>query len=290
MNNVDNTAAICCCFQLLCIISASTEMRPVHKTSALLRSCGSAVINLGDADVVRTLRLKQMGLLFDQTVEGESDNAEALAAQERAISSASEALWSTVLMPSLSCFDWAETAVACARNLVLCCGDDIIGVANWQLVAMGNTIPGLEFDQDLLATSSGRRTFLRDCFCVLSVRSPTEVLTAASRSKYNAKMHAKNRGETIPSGLLLPYCVLSGPTQLSFVNKRKSSAFKKEQPPPMFHRFRDSGFGIFSDIVREFSGRMEIHGAEYGLGSESINAVPQALPVPSSAAVLTSIR
>ena len=234
--------------------------------------------------------MKQLGLLFDQTVESESDDADTTAALERAVSSVSEALWSAVVMPSLAAVEWAETAVACARNLVVCCSDDVIGAANWQVVAMGGTIPGLEFDDDLLATSSGKRMFLRDCFSLQCVRSPTEVLTAACRARYNAKMYAKTRGETMAAGALLPYCVLSGPTQLSFVNKRKSSAFKKELPPPMFHRFRDLGFGFFSDVVREFSGRAATSGEDYGSSSVSSNAVPQAQPLPSVESALTSIR
>ena len=68
--------------------------------------------------------------------------------------------------------------------------------------------------------------------------------------------------------------MLSGPTQLSFVNKKKSSAYRKEQQPAMFHRFRDLGFGFFADAVREYSGA----GAgdadvDDGLGSGSSSAV-----------------
>lgn len=128
--------------------------------------------------------------------------------------------------------------VAYARNLLLCCSDDVIGVANWQSLSLSAlpVIPGLEFDEDLLVTSNGKRMFVRDCFCVHTVRSPTEILTAASRAIFCAKMRAKTRGETAAAGALLPYCVLSGPTQLSFVNKPKSSAFRKELLPPMFHR------------------------------------------------------
>jgi hypothetical protein len=145
---------------------------------------------------------------------------------------------SAIIAPALKCFCWSEMPVSCARNLVLCCSDDVIGTANWQSLGLGAlSIPGLEFDEDLLATSNGKRMFLRDCFCMLSVRSPTEILTAASRAIFCAKMRAKTRGETVAAGALLPYCVLSGPTQLSFVNKKKSSAFRKELPPPMFHRF-----------------------------------------------------
>ena len=273
-----------------------------HAHIHTINTCSSCIIDLGDAQIVRELCLKQLQLLFDQTIDSENDDADAVAALERAVSSVSEALWSGVVKPCLDCVDWAETAVACARNLVMCCCDDVIGAANWQVVAMGNTIHGLEFDDDLLASSSGRRTFLRDCFSLQCLRSPTEVLTAACRAKYNAKMYAKTRGETAAAGALMPYCVLSGPTQLSFVNKRKSSAFKKALQPPMFHRFRDAGLGFLVDVVREFSGRAAVGDGENGVGggggassssgssSSSSNAAPEVQPLPSANDVLTSIR
>ncbi len=195
-----------------------------------------------------------------------------------------------VVLPAFACVNWEDSAVACVRNIVFCCGDDVISSANWQLLSPGVLVntPGLEFDDDLLATSNGKRLVLRDFFCLQLVRSPTELLTAASRAIFNTKMRAKTRGETAAAGAVLPFCVLSGPTQLTFVNKRKSSSFQKELPPPMFHRFRDLGFGFFADIVREYSGAA----AEAAGDDVSSSAVPRALPPLDSSAtgVLTSIR
>ena len=165
-------------------------------------------------------------------------SADAAQARNRSFAAVSDAMLAAVIAPALACVNWPETAVSCARNLVLCCDDLVISAANWQSLSIGTLahLPGLEFDEDLLTTSNGKRMVLRECFCIHSVRSPTEILTAASREFFRAKMRAKTRGETVAAGALLPYCVLAGPTQLTFVNKRKSSAFRKEMPPPMFHR------------------------------------------------------
>ncbi len=214
--------------------------------------------------------------------------ADAAHALSRALSAVNDAMLNAVLMPIFDSIDWMQTAVACVRNLVIVCGDNVICAGNWQLLAPGGLvkIPGLEFDEDLLATSNGKRLVLRDFFCVQSVCSPTEVLTAASRANFNFKMRAKTRGETIAAAALLPYCVLSGPTQLTFVNKRKSSAFRKVMPPPMFHRFKDVGFGFFADVVREYSG-MAQQTDDDGGGSRSSSALP--LPLPPLG-LLDSIR
>ena len=111
-----------------------------------------------------------------------------------------------VIVPALTCVNWSETAVACARSLVICCGDNVISAANWQSLSLGELarVPGLEFDDDLLATSNGKRLVLRDILCVQCVQSPTDVLTAASRAIFTDKMRAKTRGETIAAGALLP--------------------------------------------------------------------------------------
>jgi hypothetical protein len=81
--------------------------------------------------------------------------------------------------------------------------------------------------------------------------------------------------------------VLSGPTQLSFVNKPKSSAFRKELPPPMCHRFRDSNFGFFMDVVGCYNEIGEDAGSnDNDAGMLSSSAVPQVLQPPSSESVL----
>ena len=83
------------------------------------------------------------------------------------------------------------------------------------------------------------------------------------------------------------YCVLSGPTQLSFVNKKKSSAFRKALPPPMFHRFTNLGSGFFAGIVREYGGAAaDAEGDEGG----SSNAAPQTPPRAGATNTLESIR
>ncbi len=193
------------------------------------------------------------------------------------------------MLPAFACVNWEDSAVACVRNIVFCCGDDVISSANWQLLSPGVLVntPGLEFDDDLLATSNGKRLVLRDFGCLQLVRSPTEIMTAASRAIFNTKMRAKTRGETAAAGAVLPYCVLSGPTQLTFVNQRKSSSFQKELPPPMFHRFSDLGSGFFADIVREYRAAAEAAGDDV-----SRSAVPRALPPLDSSAtgVLTFMR
>ncbi len=81
--------------------------------------------------------------------------------------------------------------------------------------------------------------------------------------------------------------MLSGPTQLTFVNKKKSSAFRKQLPPPMFHRFNDLGSGFFAGMVREYGGAVAEAGGDEG-GSSS--AAPQVLPEVAAANVLASIR
>jgi hypothetical protein len=64
-----------------------------------------------------------------------------------------------VIVPALTCVNWSETAVACVRNLVMCCGDNVISAANWQSLSLGEMarVPGLEFDDDLFSVCSACR-------------------------------------------------------------------------------------------------------------------------------------
>ncbi len=71
------------------------------------------------------------------------------------------------------------------------------------------------------------------------------------------------------------------------MNKRKSSAFRKALPPPMFHRFTNLGSGFFAGIVREYGGAAaDAEGDEGG----SSNAAPQTPPHAGAGNSLESIR
>ena len=61
--------------QVLGIICASSDVRLEFKENVLVNSCGCAVIDLGDADDLRALCLKQMQLLIHQAEEDELDDA-----------------------------------------------------------------------------------------------------------------------------------------------------------------------------------------------------------------------
>ncbi len=71
------------------------------------------------------------------------------------------------------------------------------------------------------------------------------------------------------------------------MNKRKSSAFRKALPPPMFHRFTNLGSGFFAGIVRDYGGAAADAGGHEGGSS---NAAPQTPPLAGAANSLESIR
>lgn len=71
------------------------------------------------------------------------------------------------------------------------------------------------------------------------------------------------------------------------MNKRKSSAFRKALPPPMFHRFTNLGSGFFAGIVREYGGAAADAGGDEGGSS---NAAPQTPLHAGAGNSLESIR